>query len=184
MSSKNRSSLYYIKVLLNVFRNLLNFYIRYPYVQYGKNVHVQWNVEFFSADKKVALGDNVGINSGTVISSNLKIGNDVLIAPRCGLINRGEHTYEVCGQTIFDGPRARSEDIIINNDVWIGYGSTILGGVTIGEGAIVAAGSLVVNDVPEYAIVAGNPARLIKMRFDSRQIILHKEMLEKRYGKK
>ncbi len=53
----------------------------------------------------------------------------------------------------------------MGNDVWIGYGATILGPVTIGNGAIVGTASVVVKDVPPYAIVGGNPARVIKMRF-------------------
>ncbi|WP_371185689.1 hypothetical protein [Thalassotalea maritima] len=172
-----------LKTFLNSVRNILNFNLRHSYVSYGNNVHVQWNVEIFSPNKKVKLGDNIGINSGTLIISDLEIGNDVLIAPRCGLINRGEHTYDVPEQTIFEGPRARSELIVIKDDVWIGYGSTILGGVTIGEGSIVAAGSVVINDVPEYSIVAGNPARVIKRRFNDKQMENHKEMLRSRYGK-
>ena len=57
-------------------------------------------------------------------------------------------------------------DIIIGNDVWFGFGSTVRNGVTIGDGAIIAAGAFVVKDVPPYSIVAGNPARVVKMRFD------------------
>lgn len=173
-----------MKVILNKIRNIFNFSFRYPFVKYGFDVHIQWSVEIFSPNKKVVIGNHVGINSGTVIISDLVIGNDVLIAPRCGFINRGEHTYNVCGQTIYDGPRARSEEIIIKDDVWIGYGSTILGGIIIGEGSIVAAGSVVIEDVPDYSIVAGNPAKLIKMRFTKEEIITHKEMLRKRYDKK
>src|SRR2546429_327143 len=61
-------------------------------------------------------------------------------------------------------------DIIIGNDVWFGYGCIIKGGVTIGNGAIIAAGALVVKDVPAYSIVAGNPAKVVKMRFDIKTI--------------
>ncbi len=57
-------------------------------------------------------------------------------------------------------------DIIIGNDVWLGYDSMIKNGVTIGDGAIVAARAVVVKDVPPYAIVAGNPAKVVKFRFD------------------
>jgi virginiamycin A acetyltransferase len=61
-------------------------------------------------------------------------------------------------------------DIIIGNDVWLGYDSLIKNGVTIGNGAIVAARSVVVKDVPAYSIVAGNPAKVVKMRFDDKTI--------------
>jgi virginiamycin A acetyltransferase len=57
-------------------------------------------------------------------------------------------------------------DIIIGNDVWLGYDSLIKNGVTIGNGAIIAARAVVVKDVPAYSIVAGNPAKVVKMRFD------------------
>lgn len=57
-------------------------------------------------------------------------------------------------------------DILIGNDVWFGYDSLIMNGVTIGHGAIIAARAVVVKDVPPYSIVAGNPAKLVKKRFD------------------
>jgi chloramphenicol O-acetyltransferase type B len=61
-------------------------------------------------------------------------------------------------------------DVVIGNDVWIGYGATILSGVRIGDGAVIGAMAVVTKDVPDYAIVAGNPARVVKMRFDDTSI--------------
>lgn len=61
-------------------------------------------------------------------------------------------------------------DTVVGNDVWCGYKSLIMPGVTIGHGAIVAAGSVVVKDVPPYAIVSGNPARIVKMRYSDADI--------------
>jgi virginiamycin A acetyltransferase len=61
-------------------------------------------------------------------------------------------------------------DTRIGHDVWLGYRTLIMPGVTIGDGAIVAAGSVVVDDIPAYAIAGGNPARVIRMRFDERTI--------------
>lgn len=69
---------------------------------------------------------------------------------------------------IFDLPV--KGDLIVGNDVWFGYNSLIRNGVTIGDGAIIAAGAVVVKDVPAYSIVAGNPAKVIKMRFDDKTI--------------
>lgn len=61
-------------------------------------------------------------------------------------------------------------DTLIGNDVWVGYGATIMPGVTIGDGAIIATASVVTKDVPPYAIVGGNPAALIRYRFDDATI--------------
>jgi len=61
-------------------------------------------------------------------------------------------------------------DVIIGNDVWIGSGATIMSGVTIGDGAVIGAKAVVTKDVEPYAIVAGNPARLIRKRFDEQTI--------------
>jgi len=61
-------------------------------------------------------------------------------------------------------------DITVGNDVWIGTNALILSGVNIGNGAVIAAGSVIVKDVPHYAIVGGNPAKIIKMRFSDAQI--------------
>lgn len=61
-------------------------------------------------------------------------------------------------------------DIIIGHDVWLGYDSLVMNGVTIGNGAIIATRAVVVKDVPAYSIVAGNPAKVVKMRFDDKTI--------------
>lgn len=66
--------------------------------------------------------------------------------------------------------RANRGDTVIGNDVWIGNGATILPGVKIGNGAIIGARSVVAGDVPDYAVVAGNPARVIRLRFPEEDI--------------
>jgi len=71
---------------------------------------------------------------------------------------------------VIKGHPSSKGDIVIGNDVWIGYGATILSGVTIGNGAVIGAESVVTDDVSPYAIIAGNPAREIKKRFDQATI--------------
>ena len=69
-----------------------------------------------------------------------------------------------------DGHPTSKGDITVGNDVWIGTRATILSGVTIGDGAVVGAGTVVARDVPPYGIVVGNPARLVRTRFNDAQI--------------
>lgn len=70
----------------------------------------------------------------------------------------------------FEGHPATKGDVLIGNDVWLGFGATVLSGVRIGDGAVVGAGAVVAKDVPPYAIVVGNPARVIRTRFSPVQI--------------
>src|SRR3954452_20404498 len=61
-------------------------------------------------------------------------------------------------------------DTVVGNDVWVGYSALVMPGVSIGHGAVVAAGSLVASDVPPYAIVAGNPARVVRRRYEDADV--------------
>lgn len=70
------------------------------------------------------------------------------------------------GDTPMPGHPASGGDVVIGNDVWIATGSTIMSGVKVGDGAVIAANSHVVSDVAPYAIVGGNPAKHVKFRFD------------------
>jgi chloramphenicol O-acetyltransferase type B len=74
------------------------------------------------------------------------------------------------GARHIEGHPATNGEVTIGNDVWLGGDCKIMSGVTIGDGAIVAANALVVKDVPAYGIVGGNPAKLIRKRFDEAQI--------------
>ncbi len=69
--------------------------------------------------------------------------------------------------TGLDGYAATRGDVVIGHDVWLGSGCMIMSGVTVGDGAVVAARAVVTKDVPPYGIVGGNPAKLIRHRFDA-----------------
>ena len=70
----------------------------------------------------------------------------------------------------FTGQSVSKGHVKIGNDVWIGAGAKILSGVNIGDGAVIGASAVITKDVPDYAIVAGNPAKVVRMRFDASQI--------------
>jgi len=106
--------------------------------------------------ERTFIGHEVMFVSG---ESDIVIGRDVDIAPRV-LFAAGTHMIDMVASRSA-GP-GLSKPITVHDGVWIGANSTILGGVTIGKKAIVAAGSLVNRDVPPYSLVAGVPARVIK----------------------
>ncbi|MEC5270294.1 CatB-related O-acetyltransferase [Heyndrickxia coagulans] len=106
-------------------------------------------------------------------NEKLVIGNYVSIAPGVKFVLGGNHrldsfsTYPFKVMMLGDKNEATSKGrIIVEDDVWIGMDSLILSGVTIGKGAVIAARSVVTKDVPPYSVVAGNPAKVIKYRFD------------------
>ena len=110
------------------------------------------------------------------IGANLIVGSKVLIASNVSFVG-GDHAFQTVGKYIKDSDRERLKDIIIEDDVWIGHGVIVLQGITIHRGAVVAAGSVVVKDVPSYGIVGGNPAKLIKKRFTDAEAKQHESML-------
>src|SRR5450830_74675 len=168
------------KSALNAARNLYLFGILYPWVKYGKNVHMQSSAIIFSPNKKCLFGNNVGIGHYCVLNCDVIIGNDVMLAAHAGIISQDAHRTDLVGVTMFEGPRGDAQPAVIEDDVWIGYGAIILSGVTIGRGSIVAAGAVVKDDVPPYSIVAGVPARVVKKRFSNEQILIHDRILEQR----
>lgn len=104
----------------------------------------------------LAAGVRLGTDGGLVIGDRTLIGFGAMILT-------GNHEIPQGKLPIFNGSHIRKK-VIIYNDVWIGANSIILPGVTIGEGAVVAAGSVVTKDVPPFTIVAGVPAIIIKTR--------------------
>ncbi|MDZ7371239.1 MAG: CatB-related O-acetyltransferase, partial [candidate division KSB1 bacterium] len=112
--------------------------------------------------------------------STLKIGKFCSIAKNVKIFLGGNHRSDWV--TTFPFPEffkdaqnvkdytATKGDVIIGSDVWIGHGAIILSGVTIGDGAVIGAGSVVSKSVPPFAVAAGNPAKVTRMRFSDRQI--------------
>lgn len=119
------------------------------------------------------IGNHVSVGRGTTIEVCGRIGDFCLIAANVGIVGRNDHALHESGMPMrystWVGDRAciRGDTVDIGDDVWIGFGATILGGLTIGDGAVIAAGALVVEDVPDFAIVGGSPARVLNWRFSN-----------------
>jgi chloramphenicol O-acetyltransferase type B len=139
------------------------------------------------ARTELTIGYNCYIGRGSQIETDANIGDNVIIANNVAFVGRYDHHYQLVGVPIRLAPQIRQpgydwlglkERTRVCDDVWIGYGAIILSGVTIGEGAIVAAGSLVTKDVAPYDIVGGHPAKPIGRRFESEaQIEEHQRIL-------
>ena len=111
---------------------------------------------------------------GSWVGSKLRIGKYCSLA-EFGVFLGGNHHTERVSQypfaSMYDLPERVEDastdgDVVIGNDVWIGSGALVLSGVTIGDGAVIAARAVVTKDVRPYAVVAGNPGREVKRRFD------------------
>jgi acetyltransferase-like isoleucine patch superfamily enzyme len=110
--------------------------------------------------------------------ARIVVGSYCSISPEVRILGGGEHvtarasTFPLSAR-LFDPAKRNSLDAIdkgatvIGSDVWIGYGATVLSGVTVGDGAVLGARALVSESVPPYAVVAGNPARVVRYRFTS-----------------
>lgn len=94
--------------------------------------------------------------------SPIRIGSGVMIAPNCGFYSYDHGVAP--NQAIREQPLQSKGEIVVGDNAWIGFGAIVLSGVRIGSGAAIAAGSVVTKDVPDNAIAAGMPARVIKMR--------------------
>lgn len=169
-----------------------------PFIWYILNKKYSTQVEEFNTSFRFRGGYKSMIRKGSEVSSSVQLGDysyisgpgsyveDAIIGKYCSIarqvvIGVSGHNYEwvttspiittpsysVISEEIKEPQRSRP---IIGNDVWIGMNSIIMRGVTIGDGAVIAAGSVVTKDVAPYAIVGGNPAKLIKYRFSEDQI--------------
>jgi acetyltransferase-like isoleucine patch superfamily enzyme/GT2 family glycosyltransferase len=128
----------------------------------GKNINIEKGASFGSG-ARVRIGNNSGIGVNCRLFGDVSIGANVMMGPETVFLTTSHATSRTDVPMIeqgFDPPRP----IVIGDDVWIGTRCTFLPGVNIGSGAIIAACSVVTRDVPEYAIVAGNPARFVRDR--------------------
>jgi chloramphenicol O-acetyltransferase type B len=159
-------------------KKLRNEFLRkiiYRKYQIGTGFHSGIRVRLW-AKHKVVIGQNFYIGRDSFIESDVIIGDNVIWANRVALVGRYDHHYQQLGVPIRLASQIRDKDYnwlglndvtIIEDDVWIGYGATIMSGVTIKTGSIIAAGSVVTKDVEAFSIYGGVPAKKIKDRFNT-----------------
>lgn len=151
----------------NIFRTWYNFHIKYPWVKYKGFVRVMQGTAFGKFDIKI--GNRVQFGKDCKIIYNVHFGNNILMASRVNFIGKKDHSYDIPEKYIWDCIGDRSGVTIIEDDVWIGFGVTICGPVTIGKGSIIAAGSVVTKDIPSCEVWGGIPARKIRNRFPTEE---------------
>jgi len=143
-------------------------------IRVGANTHLKGELLIFAHGGEISIGEYcyIGEQSHIWSSSRISIGDRVLIAHNVNIFDNQTHPlnpmerHRHYREIITCGHPAKIDlgesPIRIGNDVWIGCLSIVLRGVTIGEGAIVGAGSVVSKDVPPFTLVAGNPARVVR----------------------
>jgi acetyltransferase-like isoleucine patch superfamily enzyme len=154
--------------------------LKRKYLFIGSESIVSGTFVFENENGLIKVGNNSFIGGGLFISiKEIEIGNDVMFSWGCTVMDNNAHStsWELRKDDVADWKRGlvenkvgcykkwdnvKAERVIIKDKVWVGFNCIILKGVTVGEGAIVAAGSVVTSDVPDYAIVAGNPAQIVK----------------------
>lgn len=176
-----------LKKYLKIIRNKYLTKVKWRKYSIGTNFHVSRGVQIWCKNS-IKLGDNFYIGRYSQIECDAEIGNNVIFGNNVALVGKFDHHFLQVGVSTRLASQIRDNDynwkgldskVIIEDDVWVGYGSIIMSGVKIGRGAIVAAGSVVTKNVLPYAIVGGNPAKFIKMRFTEEDQIKHEAILYK-----
>lgn len=157
----------------------------------GKGVYLRPMSSDIKGLENLSIGDGTSIPKGTTIyctEATCTIGKKVVFGPKPTIIT-GDHRIDVIGKHIIDvektlpAPPQKERGIwdmpvVIEDGCWIGANVTILKGVTIGRGSVVAAGAVVTKSCPPYSIIGGVPAKVIKMRFTPEEIAEHERLLD------
>lgn len=155
----------------------------------GSNLRLHPSTSVYFGIENLSLGNNVSIPRYAHIfctDAPLTIGNNVIFGPSPTIVT-GNHRIDVIGKPMIDVNEKlpeNDEEVIIEDDVWVGANVTILKGVTIGRGSVIAAGAVVSRCVPPYSVSGGVIARHLKFRFTIDEILEHEKILyseEQRY---
>lgn len=149
------------RIVRHIKRFIFGTFVKHNAKFTGANLKVNG---FSKVSKNTSLGNNVNLN-GLFIDGEgkVKIGNNFHSGKHCRIITNF-HDYDHGDSIPYDSQRSILKEVIIEDNVWIGYGVIILGGIHIGEGSIIQAGSVVVKDIAPFSIAGGHPAIEFKKR--------------------
>lgn len=146
---------------VNLFQQEMRAYFGKLYLRKaGKKINIQRHTQF---SHRCTLGDYSGIGEHSRLFGEVEIGKYVMMGTFCTVYTQNHAFSRTDIPMCFQGADVEKK-VVIEDDVWIGGNVTILPGVHVHKGAIIGASAVVTKDVPEYAVVAGNPARVVKYR--------------------
>lgn len=138
----------------------------------GDNSIIHARVSFDSSGGRVTIGDRCYIGASTIVChSEVRLGDDVVVSWGVTIVDHNSHSlhWPERERDVLDWSEGKKDwsnvkigPVRIHDKVWIGFNAIVLKGVTIGEGAVVAAGAVVTKDVAPYTVVAGNPAQVVR----------------------
>lgn len=132
----------------------------------GKSVNIEKGA-FFGIGHEIEIGDYSGIGINCRLHGPVKIGRNGMMGPEVVIISTS-HRFDNLDVPMAKQGYGPPKQVVIGDDVWIGTRAIILSGVNVGNHSIIGAGSVVTKDVPDWAIAAGNPARVIRYRTDDK----------------
>ncbi len=156
-----------IRRMANYFRSFWMLKVKHPWIKTNGFTRIPKSTNIWSPHRDITIGDNVQFGPNCRIQCDIEFGNSILVASNVAFVGKDDHITNVPEKTIWNSGRGDTQKTYVGNDVWIGHGAIIIAGVKIGDGAIVAAGSVVTKDVAPCTIVGGNPAKFIKNRFST-----------------
>lgn len=147
------------------------------FASYGKNFAFDVWTDSLPTPELTHVGNDVFFNRGVHLSGHVHIHDNVMLGPHVSIL-AGNHLYGLKGKTVrharmtLENPE-KNDVTVIEADAWIGANSTVLGGLTVGAGAVVGAASVVTKDIPPYTVAVGNPCRPIRRIFDDATLVAH-----------
>ncbi len=152
----------------------------------GAGLRIAEDCRLLASGGKIVLGNRVGLNSGTILdatpSGEIKLADNVIVGPRC-IFRACNHAFKDPHTPIMYQGHL-SGQISVGEGTWIGAHCVLLPGVTVGKHVVIGAGAVVTGDIPDYAIAAGVPARVLKFREQDSKLLTNDKASNKSFSEK